>query len=62
MVMMGAALLGVVLTIFNVTALSRLSGERSKQQAEQEQSLSEADRVRAVGPETAAEPRCSPIC
>jgi hypothetical protein len=46
MVMIGAALLGVVLTIFNVTALSRLSGERSKQQAEEAQSLSEADRVR----------------
>jgi len=46
MVMIGAALLGVVLTIFNITALSHLSGERSKQQAEEEQSLSEADRVR----------------
>jgi hypothetical protein len=46
MVMIGAALLGVVLTIFNVTALSHLSGERAKQQAEEEQSLSEADRVR----------------
>ena len=30
MVMIGAALLGVVLTIFNITALSHLSGERSK--------------------------------
>ncbi len=46
MVMMGAALLGVILTIFNVTALSRLSGERAKQQAEEAQSLNEAERVR----------------
>jgi hypothetical protein len=46
MVVLGAALLGVVLTIFNITALSRLSGERAKQQAEEQQSLSEADRVR----------------
>ena len=46
MVMIGAALVGVVLTIFNVTALSHLYGERAKQQAEEEQSLSEADRVR----------------
>lgn len=45
MVVMGAALLGVVLTIFNVTALSRLSGERAKQQEEEQQSLSEAERV-----------------
>jgi len=45
MVVMGAALLGIVLTIFNITALSRLSGERSKQQAEEAQSLSEAERV-----------------
>jgi len=46
MVVMGAALLGVLLTIFNVTAVSRLSGERAKQQAEEERSLSEAERVR----------------
>jgi len=46
MVVIGAALFGVVLTIFNVTALSHLSGQRAKQQAEEEQSLSEAERVR----------------
>jgi hypothetical protein len=45
MVVLGAALLGVALTIFNITAFSRLSGERAKQQAEEEKSLSEADRV-----------------
>jgi Tfp pilus assembly protein PilV len=45
MVVMGAALLGVLLTIFNVTAFSRLSGERSRQQEEEQKSLSEAERV-----------------
>ena len=46
MVVVGATLLGVLLTIFNIMAVSRLSTERSKQQAEEEKSLSEADRLR----------------
>ena len=46
MVVLGATLLGVLLTVFNIVAVSRLSGERSKQQAEEEQSLSEAARLR----------------
>jgi hypothetical protein len=46
MVVLGATLLGVLLTVFNILAVSRLSTERSKQQAEEEQSLSEAARLR----------------
>ena len=46
MVVVGATLLGVLLTVFNIVAVSRLSAERSKQQAEEGQSLSEADRLR----------------
>lgn len=46
MVVVGATLLGVLLTLFNIMAVSRLSTERSKQQAEEAQSLSEADRLR----------------
>lgn len=46
MMVAGATLLGVLLTIFNIMAVSRLSTERSKQQAEEERSLSEAERLR----------------
>ena len=46
MIVVGATILGVLLTIFNATALYRLSGERAKQEAEEARSLNEADRVR----------------
>jgi len=46
MVVVGATLVGVLLTLFNIMAVSRLSTERSKQQAEEAKSLSEADRLR----------------
>jgi hypothetical protein len=45
MVVLGATLLGIALTIFNATSLYRLSGERSKQEAEEERSLNEAARI-----------------
>ena len=46
MIVLGATVVGIALTIFNATSLYRLSGERSKQQAEEARSLSEAERVR----------------
>jgi len=46
LVVTGAAIIGVLLTIFNVSSLYRLSGERAKQEAEEQKSLSEEERVK----------------